>query len=154
MSESSPSPAESNPLLQPKLGPEVPNESGEQVLSAERPPEELNIALGQIVELQTDTESGKQYNNTRGLVYYYDPVSQMKVQVDGLPSKLVEIPIIEVDRDEEGPIYDYDPELLNKPIKILQRTNFVSFVEIVGFQPGQVLDSFKNGVSEIGRAHV
>jgi len=147
MSESSPSFTESNPLLQPKLGPEVPSESGEQVLSAERPPEELTIALGQIVELQTDTEAGKQYNNTRGLVYYYDPVSQMKIQVDGLPSKLVEIPIIEVDRDEEGPIYDYDPEVLNKPIKILQRTNFVSFVEIVGFQPGQVLDSFKNGIS-------
>ena len=146
MSESAPSNSEANPMLQSKLGPEVPNDSGEQVLSAKPPPEEVDsVALGQIVELQSDTVAGKQYNNTRGLVYYYDPSSLMKIQVDGMPSKIVQIPIIEVDRDEEGPIYDYDPEILNKPIKILQNTNFVSFVEIVGFQPGQVLDSFKDG---------
>ncbi len=146
MSESSPSPTDANPLLQPALGPAVPNPDGEQVLAVEAPPEDLDIALGQIIELRTDTEQGKQYNNTRGLVYYYEPSSLLKVQVDGLPSKLVEVPIVEVDRDDEGPIYDFDPDLLNKPIKVLQTTNFVSFVEIVGFQPGQVLDSFKNGL--------
>lgn len=149
-SETPPSSAtpEANPLLQPNLGAAVPQSSlGEQVLAAEAPPEQLDLALGQVVELRTDTETGKALNNTRGLVYYYDPGSLLKIQVDGLPSKLVDVPIVKIDEDEEGPIYDFDPELINKPIKILEPTSFQAFVEIIGFQPGQVLDSFKNGVA-------
>ena len=96
-------------------------------LAPEQEEEELDIELGDLVEL-----IGGRYTKTRGIVYYNDD-DLIRIMPDGVSDRIIDLPI-----GEEG----IDPELGLEEIKILKKRNVTTFVAIADLRVGQRVETF------------